>query len=188
MKLKIGDKVFLQKYEVAYFVHNPDGVPGSIFNEIFCGGPNGNFFYMNGPEDGYRFDCVFKDPDNVDWLMAQGWLVDFDVFSKMELEELEDLFERLNAEYRTGIEEFNAKDYEYRQEHHDEKFYFFDRLGHKIVSLGELLKYRKGKAEFVFPTGHQSTNAVVVTTKANTSAKKKKPGFFARLFSRSSAQ
>lgn len=181
MKLKIGDKVYLQKYEIAYIVHNPNGAPGGLFNELFSGG-SAEYFYMSSPEDGYQFKCVFKDPENVNWLMAQSWLVDFDTFSKMKLDDLEDSYERLRAEYRTSVEEYNSKDKEYRIVHYDEVWNSLDRLGHKVTSLNELIKYRKGKVKFVFPDEYRSKDT---TANAKASTGKKKPGFFARLFSRS---
>ena len=182
MKLKIGEIVYLQTYEVTNISHRPDGTPYSMFDEIFSGGSSDGFI-MNGPEDGFRFAFAFKNPENVAWLMEQSWIVDFDVFSKMELDELEQLYERLRTARRTGIEEFNAKDDAYRKEHHREKLDFYDKLGHKVASLSALIGYRKGEIKFVFPNGYQNAaNAV------NASKNKKKPGFFARLFGRHRAQ
>ncbi|MBR5419359.1 hypothetical protein IK110_03875 [Candidatus Saccharibacteria bacterium] len=175
MKLIIGDKVYLQKYEIAHITHSLNGIPGSMLDELFGDDPDG-IFYMNSPEDGYRFECVFKDPKNVEWLTEQDWIVDFDRFFKMELDELEDLQERLRVAYSTCVEEFNAKDDAYRKAHFQEKRDFFNKLWHKVNSLDALIGFRKGKIKFVFPDEYQ--NADVTTTK-------KKPSFFARLFSRS---
>lgn len=37
MKLKIGDKVYLQKYEFAHIMHELNGFPGGILDETFGG-------------------------------------------------------------------------------------------------------------------------------------------------------
>lgn len=182
MKLKIGDRVYLQKYEVAHIMNDLNSFPCGILQETF-GDEDSGFFFMNGPVDGFRFECVYKEPENVKWLMEQDWIVDYDEFAEMPLAELEALQERLKAERSAGIDEFNAKDEAYREAHFDEESDRFDKLGHKIVSLGYLIKFRKGEVEYVFPDEYQGKTAISSASDA-TSTPQKKLGFFARLFGR----
>jgi len=182
MKLKIGDRVYLQKYEVAHIMHELNGFPGGILDETF-GSDEDSFFFMNGPTDGFRFECIYKEPENVKWLMEQDWIVDYDEYAKMPLAELEALQERLKAERSANIDEFNTKDEAYREAHFDEESDRFDKLGYKIVSLGYLIKFRKGEVECVFPDEYQSKTAISGASDA-TSTPQKKLGFFARLFGR----
>lgn len=84
---------------------------------------------------------------------------------------------------RANIDEFNAKDETYREAHFDEESDRFDKLGHKIVSLGYLIKFRNGEVECVFPDEYQSKTAISGASGA-TSTPQKKLGFFARLFGR----
>lgn len=179
MKLKIGDKVYLQKYEVAHLMHNLNSFPGSVLDEIFSDG-EGSFFFMVGPADGFRFESVFKNPASVEWLMKQEWIVDYDEYAEMPLAELEALQERLKTERSANIDEFNTKDEAYREAHFDEESDRLDKFGHKIVSLGYLIKYRKGEVEYVFPDEYQSKTAI----SGASSTPQKKLGFFARLFGR----
>ena len=181
MKLKIGDKVYLQKHEVAYIMNDLNSFPGGILQETF-GDEDSGFFFMNGPVDGFRFECVYKEPANVKWLMEQDWIVDYDEFAEMPLAELEALQERLKAERSAGIDEFNAKDEAYREAHFREESDRFDKLGHKIASLGDLIGFRKGEFKFVFPDEYQGKTTSGASGATSTS--KKKPGFFARLFGR----
>lgn len=174
MKLKIGDKVYLQKYEVAHIMHELNGFPGSILDETF-GGDEDSFFFINGPTDGFRFECVYKEHENVKWLMEQDWIVDYDEYAEMPLAELRAFQERLKAERSADIDEFNAKDEAYRETHFDEQSDKFDKLKHKIASLGDLIRFRKGEIIFGFPDEYQGKTA---------STPQKKPGFFARLFGR----
>ena len=182
MKLKIGDKVYLQKHEVAYIMNDLNSFPGSILQETF-GDEDSGFFFMNGPVDGFRFECVYKEPENVKWLMEQEWIVDYDEYVEMPLAELEALQERLKVKRSADIDEFNAKDETYREAHFDEESDKFDKLGHKIASLGDLIEFRKGEVEFVFPNEYQGKTAIP-SASSTTSTPQKKPSFFARLFGR----
>ena len=132
---------------------------------------------------GFRSECVYKEPENVKWLMEQDWIVDYDEYVKMPLAELEALQERLKAERSAGIDEFNAKDEAYREAHYDEESDKFDKLGHKIASFGDLIEFRKGEFKFVFPDEYRGKTAISDASSA-TSTPQKKPGFFARLFGR----
>ncbi|MBR0461086.1 hypothetical protein IJI91_03875 [Candidatus Saccharibacteria bacterium] len=183
MKLKIGDKVYLQKYEVAHIIHELNGFPGGILDETFGGDEGNSFFFMNGPTDGFRFECVYKEHENVKWLMEQDWIVDYDEYAEMSLAELRALQKRLKAERSADIDEFNAKDEVYRETHFDEQSDKFDKLGHKIASLGDLIRFRKGEIKFGFPGEYQGKTAISGASSA-TSTPQKKPGFFARLFGR----
>ena len=183
MKLKIGDKVYLQKYEVAHIIHELNGFPGGILDETFGGDEGNSFFFMNGPTDGFRFECVYKEHENVKWIMEQDWIVDYDEYAEMSLAELRTLQKRLKAERSADIDEFNAKDEVYRETHFDEQSDKFDKLGHKIASLGDLIRFRKGEIKFGFPGEYQGKTAISGASSA-TSTPQKKPGFFARLFGR----
>lgn len=182
MKIKIGDKVYLQKYEVYHLLHDLNGFPSSILNETF--GNEDRSFFMNGPTDGFWFECVYKKPENVRWLMKQDWIVDYDEYAEMSIAELEALQERLKAEGLAGVNEFNARDEAYRKAHIDEENDKFSKLGHKIASLWNLIVFLKGEVKFVFPDEYHGKTTVTVISDA-TGTLKRKPGFFARLFGRS---
>ena len=177
MKLKIGDKVYLQKYEVSHILHDSNAFPSSILDETFDDGKC-KAFIMNGPADGFQFKCVYEKPENVKWLMDQSWIVDYDEYAEMSLAELEALWEHLRVKRSTGIDEFNAKEEAYKKTHFDEASEKFDKLGHKITSIGYLIRLRRGEVEFIFPVEYRNRTTI-------TSAPQKKPGFFARLFGRS---
>ena len=181
MKVKVGENVYLQKYEVAHIMHDLNSVPATVMDEVF-GDDESSFFFMNGPTDAFRFESVFKNPASVKWLMEQDWIVDYDKYSEMPLPELEVLVERLKAEHDAGIDEFNAKDEAYREKHFEEVSDKFHKASHKISSLDDLISARKGKVTFVFPDGYQGKTTPGAS--GATSTPKKKPGFFARLFGR----
>jgi hypothetical protein len=194
MKIKIGDKFYLQKYDVAHLLHELDEYPGSILDESFNGGDE--MFFMSGPTDGYRFECLFEKPESVEWLMKQDWIVDYDEYVKMPLAELEELLGRLSAELSSEIQEFNAKDESYRRRHFDEANDKFSKAKYKNTSLNDLIMFRKGKAEFTFPNEYRGIttadampastyiDTATPTDTPETSTHKKNRGFFSRLFRR----
>lgn len=177
MKLKIGDKVYLQKYDVAYILHDLKAFPSGVLNETFDDNQC-KAFIMNGPADGFQFKCIYKDPIDVKWLMEQDWIVDYDEYAGMPLAELESLCERLKVEHSESIDGFNAKDEAYRKMHFDTQKDNLNKLGHKIVSLEHLVGFRKDNVKFIFPDEYRGKTTF-------TSKPQKKLGFFARLFGRS---
>lgn len=174
MKIKDGQKVFLQKYEVTYIMHELNSVPAGIVEEIF---KDDEPFIMSGPADGQVFDCVFQNPETTKWLMEQDWVVDYDQYKNVPVAELEALCRQLEKEYSSGANDFNAKDNAYREKHFNEQNEKFSNMRHKIASLYLMLEHLEKKANFVFPDEISSHSVFPKNTK-------RKSGFFARLFNR----
>ena len=169
MKIKMGDRVYLQKYDVAFITSRSSGFPWSIIDEIFT---NDKLFYVSSKADGYKFKCEFKDHENVKWLMEQDWIVDYDECAKLSNSDLEALIEHLEKNYHEGLDEFNAQSEHYRKNHFKEKADMFEKSKHKIISYEYMLAARRGEIKFVFPYDDESISA----------SKKKKHGFFKWLF------
>lgn len=174
MKIKDGQKVFLQKYEVAYIMHNLNLVPAGIIEEIF---KNDNPFIVASPADGQVFDCVFENLGTTEWLMEQDWIVDYDQYKDVPVADLEAMCKQLEDEYSSSIDDFNAKDDAYREKHFDEQSEKFGNMSHKISSLYLMLEHLGKKANFVFPDEISSHSVFPKNAK-------RKSGFFARLFGR----
>ena len=173
VKIKIGQKVYLQKYEVAFITHEVSLVPASFMNELFSGG---RVFVMSSPEDGYTFGCVFEDSESVAWLMAQDWIVDYSQYKDKTPAEIREIGRKIANEGNNKVQEFNAKDYSYRREHFLEFREYLDNLEHKVSSIEIMADYLDNKIKFSFPD--QIDKRLVAPKTA------KKPGFFARLFGR----
>ncbi len=187
MKLKIGDVVYLQKYEIAHIMHNLTRIPYDIIQETF-NDDDDDFFCMDGPNDGFWFRCAYIYPKNIEWFMQQDWIIDYSWYAKMPLKELEAIRERLEVECATSIDKFNAKSKAYRKAHFEEKNDAFSKFEHKIASLGYLIDHLKGETTFTFPEGYQDEAATPRSSDeapCNVSTPSEKPSFFVRLFSRS---
>lgn len=167
MKLKIGNKVYLQKYEIAFITHHLSRFPKGFLEETFA---NDDIFMMNVLSDNtFDFKTVYEDPKIVAWLMEQTWLADFDTYSKMPLDELEESLERLKSEHSARSAELEAEGEDYQEEDIES----LNKLAHKINSLGSLIMFRRGKLDFIFPEGYECPKDIF-----------KKPSFFARLFAK----
>lgn len=173
MKIKVGNKVYLQNYEADYIMRDVVGSPMSINQESSI--ESGTFF-TDGPVERLRFGSIYKDPDNVSWIMAQDWIIDYEEYAKKSLQELEYLYECLKVECVSGIEEFNARDEVYRDLHYDEESEKFSRLSHKIASIGLLIGVHKGKTNFILPSCYKGAT-IPGTTRAISAPKKKSPFF-----------
>lgn len=177
MKLKINDTVYLQKYDVAYIMHELNDISDSVIQETFINDENGFFFMMDSLEDGLWFNNAYKKPKSIKWVMEQDWIVDFDKYAKMPLDELEALHEHLKLKLDERINKFNARDLAYRDAHFAKASRRFDDLEHRNLSLKILIKYRNGEVKFGFPDGYEEDTSVIVAR-----APEEKPGLFARLW------
>ena len=157
MKIKIGEKVYLQKYDIARLMQSHCAIPSSLFAELFL---NNEVFFVNGTSDAWRFDCVFEQPENVEWLMGQDWIVDYDKYVVMAISDLEKLADRIDLEQPADMKEL-------------------DENRHKVSSIHTLVAAIRGEIVFVYPEGYKEPFGSQATAKPA-----KKPGFFARLFGR----
>lgn len=173
MKIKIGQKVYLQKYDIAFIMHELSIVPASFMDELF---KDKQPFIMSCSEDGYIFDCIFEDPGNVAWIMDQDWIIDYNQYKDTRPTELRNVCEETAEEVSISIRDFNSRDATYRSKYYNEFNEKISKTIHKLDSIEAMIEYLDGKLEFVFP--EQTTNLSPISKPA------KKPGFFARLFGR----
>lgn len=173
MKVKVGEKVYLQKYDIAYIMNNLNNTPVTLINEIFKDRP----FIMVGQNDALEFTYTFEEPENIDWLMSQDWIVDYGSTIFVSLFATKDFYKDLKKKLKNEIHSFNTKNYLYREKHYEEYDNKFKKKQHEITSYQIMIDYLNGKISFFFPKeiykeiDHPKTS-------------KKKPNFFKRLFSR----
>ena len=171
MKLKIGDKVYLQKCDVYHWMDKYCNVPPYVMQEVIGKGEV-RHFRVGSLRDCFKFRFVFKDPRSVEWLMKQDWIVDFDKYAKASIDDLERLREHLRKEHIKYIGNYNAEDDAYRVEHYADACIESERYQQKNIAIENIIKYRRGEYKFTFPRQYHTGNA-------------KKPSFFARLTGRS---
>lgn len=152
MKLRIGDAIYLQKYDVAFLVHELGTFPGSIINEVFsCG----TMFFMNGGTDSFKFSYKFEEPENIEWLMAQDYIPDFEILNGQTISELKKIVDALSKRGRKISAEFTDMPLDYQKEHISQFKMEQNLVAFKQVSYENMIDYLRGKAEFTFPNGYR---------------------------------
>jgi hypothetical protein len=142
MKLKIGQKWYLQHYDVVSILNHADKVPEVVLNEIF----KENSFVSgdNNLADTFKFDTVFTDSEAIRWLEEQWYIVDFEKMRCTKLQALEVNRDQLRVEH--------GQKYAPSGELTEEQKYEMSKLMHKIRSLDAGIDYRKHFLEFELPT------------------------------------
>ena len=175
MKIIIGSKAYLQKYDLNFIIRNLGYAPVALMSELFA---NNGPFAISNPQSAYEF-IEFSDPFSVGWIREQDWLVDQDEFAQMSARDLKDFHTHLIKSQEDDIRDFNARDEKWRQEKQDTFSQLMSKANHRIRSFAILRDYRLGKLTFTYPPElaplYPATN-------------KPKQGFFARLFHLDSAQ
>lgn len=147
MKRKIEEGVLVQKYEIAQILHGVEDLPKSVADEI---ADNGGLVYMSNLSDGLRFDHLFEEPESVEWLMGQDWILDYDEYSNMELPELQTRREALKKEIDDDVATLNSDGGTYGSGKFCEAKSRLDRLNHKLTSLDAMIAEREGRIIFTF--------------------------------------
>lgn len=172
MKLKIGDKVYLQKCDVYHWIEECCSVPAYVMQEV-VGKDEVRHFKVGSLRDAFKFRFVFKDPKSVEWLMKQDWIIDFDKYAETPIDGLERLREHLWEERTNYIEKsYNAKDDAYKVEHYADVSIESEKYLQKFIAIDNIIKYRRGEYKFTFPRQYRTGTT-------------NKPSFFARLTGRS---
>lgn len=147
MKRKTREGVLVQKYEIAQILHMED-LPRCVADEI---ADSGGLVYMSNLSDGLRFDHLFVEPESVEWLMGQDWILDYDEYSDMELPELQARREALKTEVDSSVASLNDNGRTYGSDRFSEAKNKLDRLNHKLTSLDAMIAEREGRLKFDFP-------------------------------------
>ena len=182
MKLKIGKKVYLQKYEVDHILQDLKRFPMELVQETFEREYD-NYFYLDETTDPFEFSCIYSRPNSVDWLMEQDWIVDYIEYSKIPLRQLRKMNKSLVERRSYELDEFDKMDDHFKRSHHQEEYEKCERLAHKIESIKYLIDELEGDITFTFPKGYRGQYCR--DAQNENGVKKRKPSLFKRLFGRS---
>ena len=153
MKIKIGDKVYLQKYEVLRFVRGDAEAPMSILYEC-CGD---DCLVVNGPKDSFDFDCCFTKPENVSWLMKQNYIVDYDEYINVDVDSLRKLMKRLMCEHNDLIDSCKCSNSEHTDEQRENLSRELQSYKWKMSSISIMIDLLEGKRTFTYPDEYTGT-------------------------------
>ncbi len=143
MKLKIGQKWYLQHYDVMFILNHAERAPEVVLDEIF----KENSFVKGEDDlkDYFKFDIIFSNPDAIRWLDNQAYIVDFEKMRCTKLQALEINRDQLRVEYG---QMYSGIDF---TEHTEEQKYKIAKLVQKIKSLDAGIDFRMHRLEFDIP-------------------------------------
>jgi hypothetical protein len=147
MKKKVGDRVYLQKYDVGFITHELSSVPACIMDQVF---EKNSVFVSNGFEDAVKFSHAFTG-EAADWIMAQDWLVNFDDYANMTEAQIREIWNREHEKFEKDVNAFNSRDAEYKESHFAKVSEGFDKRGHRLRSLSLIRLYKSGEKYFEVP-------------------------------------
>ena len=104
MKMKLGDTVYLQTYDLIFMMDEIPDATG-VLDEALGGG---HTLYVD-PTTKYAFRFAISEPKNVRWVMSQDWLVNFDQFRETPVADLEKLHVRLERAFDEDKQFFNDR-------------------------------------------------------------------------------
>ncbi|MBR3322122.1 hypothetical protein IKG05_00560 [Candidatus Saccharibacteria bacterium] len=156
MKLRIGKKVFLQGYDIHALSSKIDCTLQSVLDEALgCEVP---IFAL---EDDYEFRFVVQQPENVQWLLDQDYILDLDTYGQIPIEQLkillEDIYEWHDAEVKAYNREvdrmrhhafYRNSLYRYRHYRRGQRLH---KREHRCRSLELMIDYLEGQIKFDLP-------------------------------------
>lgn len=195
MKVIVGDKVYLQKVDLAYMIHEFNGLPSCIMSEAFG---TACILTTNGADDAVSFGYCFESERAVSFLRANEQILDFSVYSQKSTDSLIALKAQLESDLDREVDKFNESSEDFRKKHYDEYSERFDYMRLQILNLDFLIDCKNGKIKMpAIPTADTKFESNGFTrikvsglsedydeeSKDEAGSKKSKlVGFFCRLF------
>ena len=150
MKLKVGDRVYVQRYDVYFFLRHKD-LCQSIVNELLSPDEEIDKFVA---ATNFTFTNFICKPENVAWLMDAKYILDYEDYKNKSDVELNTLLQE-NIDARNKLlDDFLLEPLDYQKEHHEELKTELDWYAHKTRALEAMLM--RGKEKFTFPKAYES--------------------------------
>ena len=147
MKIKINDRVYVQKYDIAFIARFIKRVPAAIMMDLF---EEADAFIMTGREDSISFSTFFQG-ESANWLMQQSWIINFDDFRKKKASEIKRQCSHEIIMRREYEQFFERQNQEYKIKHYEEAKEELDKRTHRLQSLDLMRLYLKGKIKLAIP-------------------------------------
>lgn len=145
MKLKVGNKVYLQRQEIDYIVNEMGSLPGSIIAEIM---KNSGYKVVAGANE---FLLAFEDPKNVEWLMNQSWILNYEDYANLSVMELELRLSHLKTECAKKTKSYRSKSEAAQKAHWNEYNEWLKKRRHVITSVESLIAFSSSREGFILP-------------------------------------
>ena len=110
-----------------------------------------SFSGLDSANGGYEFNIVIMRKENIEWLKAQDWIVDYTKYGRMTIPEVENAIRQAKEAIKAEVAGYNSRDRFYRDLHYDEMGRRIIQEKHRVKSLQVLVKFLNGEIDFVFP-------------------------------------
>ena len=150
MKVFVGDKVYVQKGDLAYFTRGVGNMsfPSSIFDKMFGEGITQPFVV----NEENRFEFVeFSDCQEIEFFKKCDWIVDFNSFANMSIDEINAYLLGLQNGMDEYANRFNELPIEKRKKEYTKALLKQERTEYKIKSIMEIILYKEGSIDFDLP-------------------------------------
>ncbi len=146
MKIKIGKKVYLQRYDLDFAVHKLCYIPRDFRDEL-SEKKMWNRARSDDQKSALNFDCVFEKPGSVAWIMEQNWILDYEELNQMSIVDVKALLFKQDARFHALIDKWNKGDIvETIRARSD-----LNRKKHIIDSIEIMIEYREGRMQPKLP-------------------------------------
>ena len=145
VKIIVGQKVYLQKFIMAFMEQEFNAIPAVIYVEFIERYP---VHFARGAQDILRFDYCFEGEEAVKFLKECDYIFDYEEYLQKSEQELRSMIDSLLKGIDDKVAFYEANDEAYRTEHADELRDFFDQTRLKCEQLKFLIACKKGKLEY----------------------------------------
>lgn len=140
MKKSIGNAIYIQKYDLYKITTELSSVPSSFAEEAKN---QVVYYHLCDEHDMQQFSCAFRRPENIQWLMEQDWILDYDQCNKKSIQELRALREKFKGSMEAEIEAMSKYAPHYHTNFLAEEADFYFKEYHRLQSLDLLICTKK---------------------------------------------
>ena len=151
MKIKVGEKIFLQEYEISHILGLED-FPSKLFEEIL----NDSCNFLEGPANGLQFAYEFKEDESREWLSRQKWIIDYNKYAQKSISDLGNTCSALKLKRNKIIDDFHDETADEQKRSYKRLNRTIDQIDHMVTSIQYMIEEKKGEAIFTFPDGHRT--------------------------------
>ena len=152
MKLKIGNKIYLEKCILEFILNNHSKVPSSITQEA-C---RESVFPVGDPANKRQFQA-FEMPKNIRWLQEQEWIIDYDEYSKKPLPDLRKQLDDLKEQECAFLNKLEAEGKKHLLDEYSPELDEHTKIICRRNSILEIIQFREGKITLLFPDGYDGS-------------------------------
>ena len=151
MKIFENNKVYVQKYDMMYFLRFMIGekIPEFVSN---------GFFILNQDEK-YEF-IEFIDPEAVDYFSNIDWIVDYSPYKDSSVEDIRAYVDELIDSRNKSVDEFNGKSDEYREKNYNSFGLSLNKMDYRIDTIRLIAFFKNGEIKFKLPKKENRENII----------------------------